>query len=299
MKIIVVWRLKMELELTGISKSYNGGKTYAVSDLSVRYTPGIYGLLGENGAGKSTLMNMITQNLNPDCGSILLDGKKIDGLGADYRGLLGYMPQQQGLYDDFTGEKFLWYMAALKGMKRAETAVKIAEILKVVNLEKDRYKKLRAYSGGMRQRILIAQALLNDPKILIMDEPTAGLDPKERIRIRNFISAISKDKIVLIATHVVSDVEYISKEILIMKSGKLVKQGTPQELCAEMEHRVFEVLVTAEEQEFYENSDWKIANMMLTPDKVCLRIVSDQRPVTGEVRGTVPGLEDVYLYLAG
>lgn len=289
----------MELELDGISKSYDHGNTYAISDLSVSFTPGIYGLLGENGAGKSTLMNMITQNMGPDRGRIMLDGTQIDRLGADYRGMLGYMPQQQGLYDDFTGEKFLWYMAALKGMKKAETARKVEELLQVVNLREDRHKKLKAYSGGMRQRILIAQALLNDPKILIMDEPTAGLDPKERIRIRNFISEISKDKIVLIATHVVSDVEYISKEILIMKSGKLVKRGTPQKLCAEMEHRVFEVLVTPKEQEYYENSDWKIANIMLTPGKACLRVVSERRPQIGEIREAVPNLEDVYLYLAG
>lgn len=242
---------------------------------------------------------MITQNLGPDRGRIMLDGTQIDRLGADYRGMLGYMPQQQGLYDDFTGEKFLWYMAALKGMKKAETARKVEELLQVVNLREDRHKKLKAYSGGMRQRILIAQALLNDPKILIMDEPTAGLDPKERIRIRNFISEISKDKIVLIATHVVSDVEYISKEILIMKSGKLVKRGTPQELSAEMEHHVFEVLVTPKEQEYYENSDWKIANIMLTPGKACLRVVSERRPQIGEIREAVPNLEDVYLYLAG
>ena len=159
-------------------------------------------MLGPNGAGKSTLMNMITDNLKADEGEILLDGREIHSLGADYRGLLGYMPQQQGLYDDFTGERFLWYMAALKGLKKREAKETIENMLELVNLKDDRYKKLKSYSGGMKQRILIAQALLNDPKILIMDEPTAGLDPKERIRIRNFISEISKDKIVLLATHV-------------------------------------------------------------------------------------------------
>lgn len=287
----------MELKLSGIEKSYDRGKTYAVRDFSVSFTPGVYGLLGPNGAGKSTLMNMITQNLRPDGGKITLDGTEADRLGADYRGLIGYMPQQQGVYDDFTGEMFLWYMAALKGMKKGEAGKKIREILEIVNLQGDRHKKLKSYSGGMKQRILIAQALLNDPKILIMDEPTAGLDPKERIRIRNFISEISKDKIVLIATHVVSDVEYISKEILIIKSGTVVKKGTPQELLADMEHHVFEVLVTPEEQSFYENADWKISNIMLTSEKVCLRIVSRQRPEIGEIREAAPNLEDVYLHL--
>ncbi|MCM1538931.1 MAG: ABC transporter ATP-binding protein [bacterium] len=287
----------MELRLDGIEKSYDRGKTYAVKDFSVSFTPGVYGLLGPNGAGKSTLMNMITQNLEPDRGTITLDGEEIDGLGADYRSLIGYMPQQQGVYEDFTGEKFLWYMAALKGLKKAEAAKRISGILEIVNLKGDRHKKLKSYSGGMKQRILIAQALLNDPKILIMDEPTAGLDPKERIRIRNFISEISKDKIVLIATHVVSDVEYISKEILIMKSGSVVRKGTPQEIMTELEHHVFEVLVTPEEQNAYENPDWKIANMMLTPERTCLRIVSQKKPQIGEVREAVPNLEDVYLYL--
>lgn len=178
----------MELRLINIKKSYNNGKTFAVNDFSVRLTPGVYGLLGPNGAGKSTLMNIITDNLRADSGSVLLNGKDILTLGADYRDLLGYMPQQQGLYDDFTGEKFLWYMAALKGMKKRDARIQIERTLGLVNLTDDRYKKLKSYSGGMKQRILIAQALLNDPKILIMDEPTAGLDPKERIRIRNFIS---------------------------------------------------------------------------------------------------------------
>ncbi|MCM1104850.1 MAG: ABC transporter ATP-binding protein [Clostridium sp.] len=287
----------MELRLDGIEKSYDRGKTYAVKDFSVSFTPGVYGLLGPNGAGKSTLMNMITQNLEPDRGTITLDGEEIDRLGADYRALIGYMPQQQGVYEDFTGEKFLWYMAALKGLKKAEAGKRISGILEIVNLKGDRHKKLKSYSGGMKQRILIAQALLNDPKILIMDEPTAGLDPKERIRIRNFISEISKDKIVLIATHVVSDVEYISKEVLIMKSGSVVRKGTPQEVMTELEHHVFEVLVTPKEQNAYESPDWKIANMMLTPEKTCLRIVSQKKPQIGEVREAVPNLEDVYLYL--
>lgn len=287
----------MELRLINIKKSYNNGKTFAVNDFSVRLTPGVYGLLGPNGAGKSTLMNIITDNLRADSGSVLLNGKDILTLGADYRDLLGYMPQQQGLYDDFTGEKFLWYMAALKGMKKRDARIQIERTLGLVNLTDDRYKKLKSYSGGMKQRILIAQALLNDPKILIMDEPTAGLDPKERIRIRNFISEISKDKIVLLATHVVSDVEYISKEILIMKAGKVIRHGTPGKLLHDMEHHVFEVLVTAEEQIFYETHGFKTANILLSSSGVCLRIVSDERPTVGEVREVRPNLEDVYLYL--
>ena len=287
----------MELRLINIKKSYNNRKTFAVNDFSVRLTPGVYGLLGPNGAGKSTLMNIITDNLRADSGSVLLNGKDILTLGADYRDLLGYMPQQQGLYDDFTGEKFLWYMAALKGMKKKDARIQIERTMGLVNLTDDRYKKLKSYSGGMKQRILIAQALLNDPKILIMDEPTAGLDPKERIRIRNFISEISKDKIVLLATHVVSDVEYISKEIIFMKAGKVIRHGTPGELLHDMEHHVFEVLVTAEEQVFYETHGFKTANIMLSSSGVCLRIVSDERPTVGEVREVRPNLEDVYLYL--
>lgn len=199
-----------------------------------------------------------------DSGTITLDGTDIEKLGPSYRGLLGYMPQQQGLYDDFTGEKFLWYMAALKRLKRREAREAVRHSLEVVNLWQDRFKKLRSYSGGMKQRILIAQALLNDPKILIMDEPTAGLDPKERIRIRNFISEISKDKIVLLATHVVPDVEFISKEILMMDAGRVVRHGTPRELLEGMEGYVFEVLVTPEEQKLYEASGCKLANVMLT-----------------------------------
>ncbi|MCM1047513.1 MAG: ABC transporter ATP-binding protein [Clostridiales bacterium] len=222
----------MELKLNGITKSYNNGKTYAVKDFNACFTPGVYGLLGPNGAGKSTLMNIITDNIEADSGTITFDGISIKEMGASYRSMLGYMPQQQDIYDDFTGEKFLWYMAALKGLDRKSAKETIERILTVVNLQTDRYKKLKSYSGGMKQRILIAQALLNDPQILIMDEPTAGLDPKERIRIRNFISDISKDKIVLLATHVVSDVEYISKEILILKSGRVVRQGTLQELIS-------------------------------------------------------------------
>lgn len=287
----------MELKLEGLKKSYTKGKTYAIQDFSYLFTPGVYGLLGPNGAGKSTLMNMITQNLSPDHGRITLNGADIGQLGASYRNLLGYMPQQQGLYDDFTGEKFLWYMAALKGLKRREAQSIIKQSLEVVNLWQDRFKKLRSYSGGMKQRILIAQALLNDPKILIMDEPTAGLDPKERIRIRNFISEISRDKIVLLATHVVPDVEYISKEILVMDEGRIVRHGAPKELLADMEGRVFEVLATPEEQEFYEGSGCKLSNVILAPDGARLRIVSDTPPQVGKVQAMQATLEDAYLYL--
>src|SRR5699024_3621276 len=155
----------MELSLSRIRKSYNNGKTYAVDDVTVTFTPGVYGLLGPNGAGKSTLMNIITQNLKPNSGIVALHGVPIDRMGADYRSMLGYMPQQQTLYDDFTGERFLWYMAALKGLDKRQARVVIDHTLEVVNLRQERHKKLRSYSGGMKQRILIAQALLNDPKL--------------------------------------------------------------------------------------------------------------------------------------
>lgn len=289
----------MELKLNGIKKSYNRKKTYAVEDFSMTFEPGVYGLLGPNGAGKSTLMNMITDNLKADEGTITYNGEAIDKLGEKYRECLGYMPQQQNLYDEFSGEEFLWYLASLKGLRKKEAAERIEKLLAVVNLKDDRYKKLKSYSGGMKQRILIAQALLNDPDILIMDEPTAGLDPKERIRIRNYISEFSKDKIVLLATHVVSDVEYIAKEILVMKQGKILKRGTPQELIADMEHKVFEVFVTEEEQRKYQESEYTIANIMFTTDRICLRIVSDHKPDIGIVEEARPNLEDVYLYLIG
>jgi len=288
----------MELKLDSVYKSYNRGKNYAVQNVSVTFTPGVYGLLGPNGAGKSTLMNMITDNLTPDRGRIFLDGKDIHTLGAEYRGRLGYMPQQQGLYDTFTGEMFLWYMAALKGMKKSQAKAAIEELLEVVNLRQDRYKKLKSFSGGMKQRILIAQALLDSPDVLILDEPTAGLDPKERIRIRNFISESSKDKIVLLATHVVSDVEYISKEILILRDGNIIRKGSPQELLAELDDKVFEVLVTHEEEQNYQNGGYKIANISVAADKVCLRIVSNEVPALGEVHVARPCLEDAYLYWA-
>ena len=288
----------MELCLSGIKKSYNNGKTYAVDGVTATFTPGVYGLLGPNGAGKSTLMNIITQNLKTNSGTVTLDGVPIDHMGADYRSLLGYMPQQQTLYDDFTGERFLWYMAALKGLDKKQAKEAVSRTLDVVNLREERYKKLKSYSGGMKQRVLIAQALLNDPKLLIMDEPTAGLDPKERIRIRNFISEVSKDKIVLLSTHVVSDVEFISKEILVMRSGQIRARGTPQSLLDGINGRVFEVLVTSEEQAAYEGAGYKLSNIMLTQDQICLRIVSDIRPQIGQVRAVYPNLEDVYLYLA-
>jgi ABC-type multidrug transport system ATPase subunit len=288
----------MELCLSGIKKSYNNGKTYAVDGVTATFTPGVYGLLGPNGAGKSTLMNIITQNLKTNSGTVTLDGVPIDHMGADYRSLLGYMPQQQTLYDDFTGERFLWYMAALKGLDKKQAKEAVSRTLDVVNLREERYKKLKSYSGGMKQRVLIAQALLNDPKLLIMDEPTAGLDPKERIRIRNFISEVSKDKIVLLSTHVVSDVEFISKEILVMRSGQIRARGTPQSLLDGMNGRVFEVLVTPDEQAAYEGAGYKLSNIMLTQDRTCLRIVSDIRPQIGQVRAVYPNLEDVYLYLA-
>ncbi len=286
----------MELTINHLTKSYDGGKTLALNDFTKTFYPGVYGLLGPNGAGKSTLMNMMTQNLKPDGGEILWNGKKIDNMGKNYRALLGYMPQQQNLYDSFTGEEFLWYMASLKGLSKKRAGERIDSLLGTVNLEHARYKRIQAYSGGMKQRLLIAQALLNDPAILIMDEPTAGLDPQERIRIRNFISEISSGKIVILATHVISDIEFIAREILLIRRGNVIRQGEPRELLAGLNGMVWNVYMDTAELRQYENEDAKIVSLTYAGEKICARILSSRRPEAGIAEETKPTLEDVYLY---
>ena len=286
----------MKLEIKNISKTYKKGTVKALDDFSVTLTPGVYGLLGPNGAGKSTLMNIITDNLNADSGEVLYDGENIKKLGKDYRSVLGYMPQQQGLYDDFTLNRFLWYMAALKGLKKKEAKEKIISLLETVNLTESAHKKLGGFSGGMKQRALIAQALLNNPKILILDEPTAGLDPKERIRIRNFISEIAEDKIVLISTHVVSDIEFIAKEIILLKEGKLISHNTCNSLTKEIENKVFEVEIEKEELKYFQEN-YRVSNLFHSGDKITVRIVTDNVPKNHAPKPVPPTLEDLYLYV--
>ena len=284
------------MQIRNLSKTYKKGTVKALDDFTATLTSGVYGLLGQNGAGKSTLMNIITDNLNADSGEVLYDGENIKKLGKNYRALLGYMPQQQGLYDDFTLNRFLWYMAALKGLKKKEAKLKIASLLETVNLKESAHKKLGSFSGGMKQRALIAQALLNDPEILILDEPTAGLDPKERIRIRNFISEIAENKIVLISTHVVSDIEFIAKEIILLKNGQLVSQDTCNNLTKDIENKVFEVETNKENLKYFQDS-YRVSNLYYNDDKIIVRVVTDNPPTEYKMQEVKPTLEDLYLYV--
>lgn len=283
----------MELVIKDISKSY-GNKKLALSHVNMEFTPGIYGLLGPNGSGKSTLMNIITDNIKADGGHVFYNGTDIHSLKDKYRACLGYMPQQQVLYDNFTGEEFLWYMAALKGLQKKYCKDRISELLNMVNLWSEKDKKIGSYSGGMKQRILIAQAMLNDPEILIMDEPTAGLDPSERIRIRNFLSTLSENKIIIIATHIVSDIEFIAKEIVLLKSGEIVNAGEPQKLLTEISDKVYEIEVGMNEE--YKCDGAKIANIRMGANEKIYRVVQNESPDGYNYQRAKAGLEELYLY---
>ena len=292
----------MELQLEHLSKTY--GTVQALKDISYTFKPGIYGILGANGAGKSTMINLITDNVARDKGSaggsILYDGQDILKLGSRFRGIIGYMPQQQGFYEDFSPKAFLRYMAEIKGIKgkneKGQTVKEqIDELLEVVNLTGAAYKKIGGFSGGMKQRVLLAQALLGDPDILILDEPTAGLDPKERIAIRNYIAELSRNKIILFATHVVSDIECIADYVLLLKKGEIIAMGTPVELIEKMHGKVAEITCTLDEvgklQEKYH-----IGNIRQRKNGIALRLVGDELPDEAVMVDENIDLEDVYLY---
>ena len=285
----------MELRLNAVSKSY--GKNKALSEFSAELTPGVYALLGPNGSGKSTLLNIITDNLKADSGKIYYDGEDILKLGAEFREKLGFMPQYPGLYGSFTAEKFLWYMAALKGMNKKDAEAQIKEVLDAVELSDVSNYRISTFSGGMKQRLALAQAVLGNPSVLILDEPTAGLDPKQRIAIRNYISRIAFDKIVIIATHVVPDVEYIAKDVIMLKKGVIADNAPPSELLRNIDGSVWRVK-TAEDKVMDLQNAYMVTNILKDDDGVSVRILSDEKPTDNAIPVS-PTLDDYYLHIFG
>jgi ABC transporter, ATP-binding protein len=283
----------MELSIECLSKRF--GSKIAVNNISVKLQPGVYGLLGANGAGKTTLMRMVCDVLKPTSGRILYNGKEIEQLGENYRSYLGYLPQDFGYYPDFTAKEYLDFIVAIKGIDTVTAKKKIAELLEIVNLSDVAGKKIRTFSGGMKQRLGIAQAVINDPHILVLDEPTAGLDPKERMRFRNLIAELAKDKIVILSTHIVSDIDYIADDILMMKKGSLILNCSTEDAIHSMNGKVWNCkLHQSQIDEISERL--RVVNLHHEQgNEVLLRIVSDTQPTRGAVN-VPPTLDDLYLY---
>lgn len=277
------------LKIESVSKKF--GKKEALSDVDLELDAGIYGLLGDNGAGKSTLMRLLVGVDTPTSGRILYEGEDISQLKEKYRGLLGYMPQEFTVFPGFTASEFLTYMGALKGLSKRELKEIIPRVLAFVNLEDVKDKKVSTFSGGMKRRVGIAQALLNDPKILILDEPTAGLDPGERIRFSNILSNMSKDKIILFSTHIISDIEAITKNIIILNDGKIRAKTTSDKLIEKMEGRVFESRIPFSELAAYEKKV-QIIRMRYEGERLKIRYTGDAFEGARSVRAN---LEDYYI----
>lgn len=283
----------MKLTIRDLNKSY--GKTRALTDFSYEFIPGIYGILGANGAGKSTLFGMLTDTLRRQSGEILWDDTDILKLGRGFRAKLGYMPQAQGYYPQMSAREYLCYMGEVKGLPRKELTQEADRLLSAVDLKEVAHRKLGQFSGGMRQRALLAQAMLGSPELLILDEPTAGVDPRERIRIRSIIAELARDKIVLLATHVVTDVECIANQVLLMNKGKLVLSGSPEELIASIQGKAVEKLCTPEEIVQYQKQ-YGFGSLFQRQEGQVLRLIGDALPENFRTVTDGLSLEEVYLY---
>lgn len=283
-----------KLEIKNLTKSY--GKKNANNNITLTLENGVYGLLGPNGAGKTTLMKQIATLIKPTTGEIIYNGKNIYSIEDEYRGSIGYLPQEFGVYKNFSAKRFLRYIAALKGIDKGEANRKIEELLNLVGLYDVRNKAVGKFSGGMKRRVGIAQVLLNDPKIIILDEPTAGLDPQERARFRNLLSEISKDKIIILSTHIISDIESIAKETIMIKDGEIIMKGSHREILSDMNGKVYRIRTNDENQLEEIQNKYKVVNLQRGIDFTELRIVSDRVISYTNAEVIEPKFEDVYMF---
>lgn len=278
------------LTLNNVTKKYK--EFTAVEEINLELKQGLYGLLAPNGAGKTTLIKMITTLLFPTKGEILYKGVDIQQMGADYRNLIGYLPQQFGYYKNNTPEQYLWYLSALKGLPQKEAKERTNYLLDMVGLSDVKKKKMKKFSGGMLQRVGIAQAMLNDPAILVLDEPTAGLDPKERVRFRNIISNLSKDRIVILSTHIVSDIESIANEVILIKDKRLYSKDTVQNICKGFEGKIYETVVSDDEFEPFERK-YQVLSTRQEYGHTVVRFFCNE--IMKDCENKLPNLEDVFL----